>query len=103
MKTKALFLILFVPLHSFLTLLALQRMFNPAPGGLSSLFKVGFALLTSPIVLPLLMFGPDEDRLPKWFQPLAVPLNSLVWGLGLLILIGTVKRYRRRKNVLPMT
>ena len=99
MKTKALFLILFIPLHSFLTLVMLQRMFNPPLGGLSSLFKVVFALLTSPIILPLLMFGPDGDRLPKWFQLLSVPLNSLVWGLGLLLLFAVVKRYRSRKSV----
>ena len=98
MKTKALFLSLFIPVHSLVTLLVLQRMFNPPPGGGSILFKIFSVGLASPVLLPLVMFDPDGDRLPRWLQVISVPLNSLVWGLGLLILIGIAKRFAGRRR-----
>jgi hypothetical protein len=96
MKAKVLFLILFVPLHALLTLLVLQRSYNPPPGGSSVLFKACSLVVTSPVLLPLVRFDPDGDRLPKWFQVASVPLNSLVWALGLLVLFGVAKRLAGR-------
>jgi hypothetical protein len=96
MKTKLLFLLLFVPLHSFLSLTLLQQGFNPPPGGHSALFRCFSVVVLAPVLLPLVMFDPDGDRLPKWFQYLSVPLNSLVWGLGVLLLLGLIKRWGAR-------
>ena len=95
MKAKALFLILFVPLHSLLTFVVVQRAFNPPAEGSSLLFKSFLVLITSPILLPLLMFDPDGDRLPRWLQMLSVPFNSLVCGLLLLLAFAVLRRYCR--------
>ena len=95
MKTKLLFLLFFVPVHSFLSLTVLQRGFNPPPGGNSAFFQFFSTVIMSPLLLPLVMFDPDGERLPKWIQFVSVPLNSLVWGIGLLLLVYVVKRWRR--------
>ena len=95
MKTKLLFLLLFVPVHAFLSLLALQHTFNPPAGGHSALFRFFSAVITAPVLLPLVMFDPDGERLPKWIQFGSVPLNSLVWGIGLLLMVYVIKRCRR--------
>ncbi|MBI2927825.1 MAG: hypothetical protein HYY24_19205 [Verrucomicrobia bacterium] len=98
MKTKALFLILFIPVHSLVTLLVLQRMFNPPPGGGSIFFKIFSVGLASPVLLPLVAFDPDGDRLPRWLQVASFPLNSLVWALALLMLFSVAKRLAGRRT-----
>ena len=94
MKTKLLFLLFFVPVHAFLSLTVLQHGFNPPPGGHSALFRLLSAVITAPVLLPLVMFDPDGERLPKWIQFVSVPLNSLVWGIGLLLIVALIKRWR---------
>jgi hypothetical protein len=94
---KALFLVLFVPMHSFVTMFVLQRGFNPPAGGHGGLFTAFAALITSPVLLPLLMFDPDGERLAMWVQILSVPVNSLVWGIGVLLVLAVVKRCRGHK------
>ncbi len=66
-----------------------------APGGNSVFFQFFSAVIMSPLLLLLVMFDPDGDRLPKWIQFVSVPLNSLVWGIGLLLLVYVIKRWRR--------
>ncbi len=95
MKTKLLLLLFFVPVHAFLSLTVLQRGFNPPPGGNSVFFQFFSAVIMSPLLLLLAMVDPDGDRLPKWMQFGSVPLNSLVWGIGLLLLVYGIKRWRR--------
>ena len=94
MKTKLLFLLVFVPVHAFLSLSALQHTFNPPAGGHSALFRFFSAVITAPVLLPLVMFDPDGERLPKWIQVVSVPLNSMVWGIGLLLALALIKRWR---------
>ena len=35
------------------------------------------------------MFDPNGERLPEWIQFASVPLNSLVWGIGLMLVLYT--------------
>lgn len=98
MKAKLLFLILFVPFHSFLSLTVLQHGFNPPPGGHSIFFWVFSSVITAPVLLASVMFDPNGERLPKWFQVASVPLNSLIWGMGLLLLVGLIKRWRGSRH-----
>ncbi len=93
MKTKALFLLVFVPVHALLSLSALQHTFNPPTGGHSALFRFFSAVIIAPLLLPLVMFDPDGERLPKWIQFVSVPLNSLVWAVALLFLVYLSKRW----------
>lgn len=89
---KILFLILFVPAHSALTLVALQPLFNPPPPGLAATaWHVARVVLTSPLVLPLMMLDPDGERFPRWLQWLSLPLNSLVWGLAILAACAAIR------------
>lgn len=94
MKTKLLFLSLFVPAHAFLSLEALRHGFNPPPGGHSAICRGLSALVTAPLLLPLVMFDPDGERVPRSVQLLSLPLNSLIWGMGVLLAHGLVKRWR---------
>jgi hypothetical protein len=91
---RALFIVLFVPLHSFLSVLLLQRAYNPPAGGTSVLFHALLVTITGPVLLPLVLFDPDGDRLPRWLQVLSVPFNSLVWAAGLLLLVALVQKWR---------
>lgn len=93
MKTKLLFLLLSVPVHAFLSFTALQHAFNPPPGGRSALFRFFVAAIMAPILLPVVMFDPDGERLPRWIQFVSVPLNSLVWGITLLLVVCISKRW----------
>lgn len=45
--------------------------------------------------LPFLLFDPDGERLPKWVQFISVPLNSLVWGMAILLVAGLIERVVR--------
>lgn len=92
MKTKLLFLLVFVPVHALLSLNALHYAFNPPSGGHSALSKLWVPTITSPVLLPLVMYDPDGERLPEWIQFVSVPLNSLVWGIAFLLAFGLIKR-----------
>lgn len=92
MKAKLVFLLCFVPFHGWLSLTMLGHGFNPPPGGHSALFRFFSAVITSPILLPLVMFDPGGERLPKWLQVVSVPVNSLIWGMGLLLLVSLIRR-----------
>lgn len=98
MKTKLLFLVLFVPLHAYLSLLALQRNFNPPPEGHGPFFQALSIMVTSPLLLPLVIFDPDGERLPKWIQFLSVPLNSLIWAMAVLFAARIIKRCRLNRH-----
>ena len=97
MKKKLLFLLLFVPAHAWLSLAALQQGFHPPAGGHSALIRFGSAVITAPILLPLVTFDPDGERLPGWVQIASVPLNSLVWGVLVLLAVGLVRRWRESR------
>jgi hypothetical protein len=96
MAAKLLFLVIFVPIHSALSINMLHLAFNPPSGGLSALHKFFLVVITSPVLLPLVMSDPDGDRIPRLFQFLAYPVNSLVWGIGLLLVFALIKRWRAR-------
>ena len=86
---KVPFLVLFVPVHAALTLFLLGRGFAGSGGAVERILAVA---VTSPVLLPCLLYDPDGDRLPRWFQFASIPLNSLVAGL-LLLLAYTVIRW----------
>lgn len=94
MKTRLLFLIIFVPVHTLLSLVVLRYGFNPPSGGHPGIVKLFSAVITSPVLLPLMMYDPDGEELPKWFRLVSIPLNSLVWGLALLLLGGLIECWR---------
>jgi hypothetical protein len=85
---KALFLVIFVPAHSALTLLLLGRGFAGSGGAVERILAIA---MTSPVLLPCLLYDPDGDRLPRWFQFASIPLNSLVAGLLLLFAFTVVR------------
>ena len=92
MFSKTVFLLVFIPTHSFLTLLAVQRLYNPpSPGFLAALWKTFAIALASPVLLPLILLDPDGDKLPKWLQWLSFPFNSLVWAGAILLAAGVMK------------
>jgi len=98
MKAKLLFLVCFVSVHAFLTLTVMHQCYNPPAGGHSALFKLLAAVTTTPLLLPLVMFDPDGERLPEWVQYISLPLNSLIWGLGLLLAFVLIKRWRTSRR-----
>jgi hypothetical protein len=95
---RLLFLLLFIPAHSFVTLLAVQWAFNPPPGVPGMLWKGVALTVASPVILPLMMFDPDGDRLPRWVQWLSLPVNSLVWGLAILLVVSLIERLLTRRR-----
>jgi hypothetical protein len=93
-KAKVLFLVLFVPLHAWLTLHVLWRAFNPPAGGHSFAFHVVSVWLAAPLLLPLVVLDPDGERVPRWLQMASLPINSLVAGLAILWCISLARRLR---------
>jgi hypothetical protein len=82
---KALFLIVFVPLHSIATFWLVSRFFSsPATGLPDTILRVAGLIFSMPLLYPLICFDPDGGRIPRWLQWLSWPLNSLIWGLVLL-------------------
>jgi hypothetical protein len=102
MKKKIIFLIVFVPVHYFLTVLLMQRyLFNYNPNvdtGLSAeLCRVLAWAFTLPVILPMMMFNLLNEYQPLWLQILPGILNSLAWGIAILLLVDGIKRLRIRK------
>lgn len=97
---KALFVALFVPAHALLTAIGIQYLFNA--GGAADLWArvcaIGAGLLMLPVLLPLVRMDPDGEVLPRWFQIVSLPVNSLVWAAGILLLAALVRRLRRRRS-----
>ena len=102
MKKKIIFLIAFVPVHYFLTVLLMHRYFfnyNPnVDTGLSAeLCRVLAWAFTLPVILPMLMFNLLNEYQPLWLQILPGIINSLAWGIAILLLLDGIKRLRIRK------
>ena len=88
--------VLFVAAHSVATLGLWQYAHNAPDGaaaGVARALAVTFAL---PLLLPLILFDPDGDRLPRWFQVASVPLNSLMWWAAVLLLVAFKRRRAAR-------
>jgi hypothetical protein len=95
MKKKIIFLIVFVPVHLFLTMHLIQwYVFNydaDAHGLLGGLLHVLAIVLSQPIVFSMII----TDLLEYW--PIWIPmffhiLNSLIWALAILAVAGRIKR-----------
>ena len=93
MKARLIFLLVYVPIHTGLSLMGLHQAYNPPSGGLSTFAKCWIVTVTSPILLPLVRYDPDGEKLPEWLQYVSGPLNSLVWGIALLLVYELVRRW----------
>jgi hypothetical protein len=87
---KAGFLAVFVLTHALLTHATLLRAYETQAAG----WRVAAATLSMPLLLPLIQFDPDGDRLPTWFQLASFPLNSAIWAAGIAIIATAVRRRR---------
>lgn len=101
MKKKIIFLIAFVPVHYVLTVLLMKRyLFNYNPnldtGLAAELCRVLTWAFTLPVILPMLMFNVLHEYQPLWLQILPGILNSLAWGIAILLLLDGIKRLRIR-------
>lgn len=96
MKKKIIFLIVFVPLHLFLTLFLIQwYLFNYNPNVHKAVWQqlchIMAVVFAQPIIWPVI----DTDLFEYWptFIPLFFhTLNSLIWALVILAIFGKVKR-----------
>ena len=89
---KALFLIVFIPLHAAVTFLLVTRLYSPPSSGLpDTILRVAGLVFSMPLLYPLISFDPDGDRIPRWLQWLSLSLNSLIWGLLLLAAAAVVR------------
>ena len=52
---------------------------------------------TLPVILPMMMFNFLHEYQPLWLQILPGILNSLAWGIAMLLLLDGLKRLRIRK------
>lgn len=103
MKKKAIFLIVFVILHYFLTVILLQRyLFNynaNVDTGLWAQFCRIMAFVSIlPVVLPMMKTGLLHEYQPIWAQILLFIFNSLVWAVLILLIFTGLKRVRRKKG-----
>ncbi len=103
MKKKIIFLVAFVPVHYFLTLLLMQRyLFNYNPnldtGLLSELCRVLAWAFILPVIFPMMMFNLLHEYQPLWLQILPGIINSLAWGIAILLLFEGIKRLRTGKD-----
>ncbi len=103
MKKKIIFLIAFIPMHYFLTLLLMQRyLFNYNPnvdtGLFSELCRVLAWAFILPVIFPMMMFNLLHEYQPLWLQILPGIINSLAWGIAILLLFEGIKRLRIGKD-----
>ena len=102
MKKKIIFLIAFVPVHFFLTVLLMQRyLFNYNPnvdtGLLAEFCRILAWAFTLPVILPMMMFNLLHEYQPLWLQIIPGIINSLAWGIAILLLMDGIKRLRIKK------
>jgi len=100
MIKRIVFLVLFTPIHTFATILMVQRFFyNPSrnPGVIETVCKIITFVFTLPVLLPYMLIDPDGERSPRWFQGFLLFFNAFVWALLLLLLFYIVKRLRARR------
>ena len=94
---KALFLVVFVPVHTVVTFLLVARLYSaPSPGSADAILRVAGRIFMLPLLYPLVRFDPDGDRIPLWLQLVSWPLNSLIWGLVLLAAALMLRRLREK-------
>lgn len=95
MKKKIIFLIVFVPVHLFLTIYLIQWYlfnYNPNTGGLfARLLHVLAIVFSQPIIWPMIITDMLEYW-PIWIPLLFHTLNSLIWALAILAVFGRIKR-----------
>lgn len=97
MLKKAIFLILFVPVHLFLTAWLVNRyLFNYNPrvdtGVWVQMSRIIAFVLISPVALPAMITGLVDEYKPTWVQVLPFILNSLVWGVFVLAVWALIRR-----------
>lgn len=95
MAKKIIFLIVFVPVHFFLTLLLLQYYwfnYNPnVAGPFARVCHIPAALLAVPLLVLFSVVGLSEYS-PLWLQLLALAFYSLLWALFVLAVRAGIKR-----------
>lgn len=100
MIKKIVFLVLFTPIHAFVTAFMVQQFFlNPSrnPGAIETALKYMTFVFSLPVLYPCMRIDPDGEWFPRGFQYFSVFLNSFVWALLLLLLFYIVKRLRARR------
>ena len=102
MIKKIIFVIVFVPVHFFLTAILLQYYwFNYNPNvdtGIWAQFAHSLAFVLSvPILVPFIVTDLGEYW-PVPVQILTFVFNGLLWGVGILALFAGIKRFRRKKG-----
>ncbi|UCG56846.1 MAG: hypothetical protein JSU70_18510 [Phycisphaerales bacterium] len=102
MIRKAIFLVLFTPIHGFTTAVMLQRfLYNQSrtPSVIETLCKIVGFLLALPVLYPCILIDPDGEWFPRWLQIASVFVNGFIWGLLVLLVFYVAKRLRRRKRI----
>jgi hypothetical protein len=93
MLLRMIFLVIFVPVHSAIELALIHRLYNPPSNPvLSHVWRTLGVVVTMPVLLPMMLADPDGDRFPRWVQWASVPVNSLVWGVLILLAAAAVRR-----------
>jgi hypothetical protein len=94
MAKRMIFVVVFVPVHFFLTLVLLQHYgfnFNPNVGGLFGQFcHVVAAIFAVPLLTLLDAIGISEYS-PLWLQLLALAFYSLLWAIFVLAVWAIIK------------
>jgi hypothetical protein len=93
------FLVLFTPIHLCTTIAMVQRFFfNPSRNAcvIETVFKYITFAFSLPVLYPCMRIDPDGERLPTWLQYSSIFLNSLIWGLLVLLVFNIVKRLGTR-------
>lgn len=105
MIKRALFAVVFVPVHAVLTVLCVVHWLNwnyVVDMGLWPRFvNLCARVLSLPLLLPLMMLDPDGERFPMWFRHGSVLVNSLLWAILILFVIAGIKRLRSENNGTP--
>jgi|GEM_PF-2935918 len=96
MAKKVIFLIVFVPVHFFLTLLLLQHYgfnYNPNTASLFAQFCHLVAVIFAVPLLTLLDAIGISEYSPLWLQLLTLAFYSLLWAVFVLTLWAIIKRF----------
>lgn len=96
MKKKMIFLIVFVPLHLFLTIYLIQwYLINYNPNVHTALWQKSFHVIAVVFAQPIVWPAIITDLLeywPVWIPMLFHFLNSLIWALVILAIVCRIKR-----------